>query len=701
MPAIADYSVIEGNQAGAQLGSSVSTAGDVNGDGYSDVLIGVPFFDLGQNDEGLVYLIYGSATGLEYGVGWSAQSNQAGALFANSVATAGDVNGDGYSDIIIGANRYDNGQTNEGSAFAWLGSASGPGLNGTPLNADWTSEGNQASADFGKSVSSAGDVNGDGYSDIIIGAPAYDNGEVDEGKFFAYYGTSSGLPAIPDYSAVESNQTGAHLGSSISTAGDVNGDGYSDVLIGVPDYDYGQTDEGLVYAFYGSSTGLEYTVGWSAQSDQVSAMFGTSVSLAGDVNGDGYSDAIIGASTFDNGLLDEGAAFLYLGSSSGLSPTTNWSAESNQLSAYLGVSVSSAGDVNGDGYSDVIIGSTQFTSGTANEGAALVFYGNNGDGLRATVQQYKPGSSNVVSSGSLTGTNGQVRLNTFGKSPYGRADGKIVYEHKESGAPFSGSTITNSTSSSGSGSLTDMGTTATGIELNKDISGLVSSKEYKWRARVQYSLSNNPYQKFGPWKYYNNYVPSPLGNFRPWNGMASLQLNLTTLIQGFYNSGTNVQVSDTVEVLLRNNSAPYAITDSTRALLNTSGNATFSFANAVNGVSYFIQLKHRNSIETWSKTPQTFAGNSLTFDFTTSATQAFGDNLIQVDASPVKFAMYGGDINQDGTVDATDVSTIDNDAANFVGGYVVTDLTGDNFVDGTDFAISDNSAANFVSVIRP
>jgi len=96
-----------------------------------------------------------------------------------------------------------------------------------------------------------------------------------------------------------------------------------------------------------------------------------------------------------------------------------------------------------------------------------------------------------------------------------------------------------------------------------------------------------------------------------------------------------------------------------------------------------------------------FSANTLTYDFTSAVTQAFGDNLVQVDSSPVKYAVYSGDINQDGTVDATDVSTIDNDAANFVGGYVVTDLTGDNFVDGTDFAIADNSAANFVSVVRP
>jgi hypothetical protein len=119
--------------------------------------------------------------------------------------------------------------------------------------------------------------------------------------------------------------------------------------------------------------------------------------------------------------------------------------------------------------------------------------------------------------------------------------------------------------------------------------------------------------------------------------------------------------------------------------------------------SYFLILKHRNSLETWSSTVITFSqlSNQAVYNFVDAQSKAFGDNMKQVDSSPLKFAVYSGDVNQDGTVDATDVSTIDNDASNFVSGYVVTDLTGDNFVDGTDFAIADNNAANFVSVVRP
>ncbi|MGB3016197.1 MAG: dockerin type I domain-containing protein, partial [Ignavibacteria bacterium] len=192
------------------------------------------------------------------------------------------------------------------------------------------------------------------------------------------------------------------------------------------------------------------------------------------------------------------------------------------------------------------------------------------------------------------------------------------------------------------------------------------------------------------------------GGFRAWDGIPlTQQLDLTMFIEGFYNSGSNAMTEDTVTVYLRNNSSPYAVTDSSKAFVNSSGQGTFIFSNAVNGVNYFIQLKHRNSIETWSKTAQQFTASALSYNFSTANTQAFGDNLIQVDTSPIRFAIYGGDVNQDGTVDATDVSTIDNDASNFVSGYVVTDLTGDEFVDGTDFAIADNNAANFVSAITP
>ncbi|MFZ1320725.1 MAG: FG-GAP-like repeat-containing protein [Ignavibacteria bacterium] len=681
----------QSNQDSASFGYSVSSAGDINGDGYSDVIVGAHYYDNGESNEGRVFAFYGSSAGLSNSANWTKESNQAGARFGVSVSSAGDVNGDGFSDVIVGADRFDNGESDEGWAFVFYGSATG-----LSDSADWTAESNQMDGYFGRSVSSAGDVNGDGFSDVIVGAPFYSNGQSYEGRVFAYYGSSAGLSNSSNWTK-ESNQMDGYFGYSVSSAGDVNGDGYSDVIIGAYGYDNGESEEGRAFAYYGSAAGLSNTANWLNESNQIEALFGWSVSSAGDVNGDGYSDVIIGARYY--GGNNEGRAYVYYGSATGLSVTENWTAEGNQGIASFGVSVSFAGDVNGDGYSDVIVGASQYDNAQVDEGKAFVYYGNRKNGLQATVQQYKPGTNNIIGPGGNTGSDGNVKLNLFGKNPFGRSNGKIVYEHKENGQPFSGSKINYSTGSSGSGNMTDLGTS--GIQLNKEVTGLQSDKEYKWRARVQYDLAKNPYQKFGPWKYYNNYSPIPGGNFKPSDGIIPKQLNLTMLIQGFYNSSTDVMVQDTVIVYLRNSTLPYAVVDSAKVYLNSSGTGVFSFQNAANGVNYFLHLKHRNSIETWSKTAQTFTANSMTYNFTTANAQAFGDNQINIDASPVRYGIYSGDVNQDGTVDLTDGSMIDNDAFNFASGYFPTDVNGDGIIDLADAVFADNNGFNFVSKITP
>jgi hypothetical protein len=121
---------------------------------------------------------------------------------------------------------------------------------------------------------------------------------------------------------------------------DFNGDGYSDVVVGALYYDNGQYNEGMAFVYHGSSSGLNTTADWTAESDQDSAELGRSVSSAGDVNSDGYDDVVAGAPYYDNGLLHEGMAFVYHGSSSGLNATADWTAESNQDNAYFGFSVS-------------------------------------------------------------------------------------------------------------------------------------------------------------------------------------------------------------------------------------------------------------------------------------------------------------------------------------------------------------------------
>ncbi len=361
--------IVECNQAHASFGHSVATAGDVNGDGYSDVIIGAPSYDKGQTDEGAAFVYLGSSTGLSVVVAWTGESNQSAALFGDSVGTAGDVNGDGYSDVIVGAPWHDNGQNAEGRAYVYLGHAGG-----VTSAAAWTAESDQADANYGHAVATAGDVNADGFSDVIVGANGYDNGETHEGRAFVYLGSSSGLAGAAAWTA-ESDQSLAGFGSTVGIAGDVDGDGYSDVIVGAPGYDDAQPDTGRAFVYLGSGAGLATAATWTAQGDQAGAQLGDSVAMAGDLNGDGYSDVILGAPGYDGGQFNEGRTFVYLGSGTGLGIGAVWTAEIDQPGAMLGTSVATAGDVNGDGYSDVIAGAYGYDHDWPNEGGAFVYMG--------------------------------------------------------------------------------------------------------------------------------------------------------------------------------------------------------------------------------------------------------------------------------------------------------------------------------------
>ncbi|HZE89104.1 MAG TPA: integrin alpha, partial [Verrucomicrobiae bacterium] len=218
----------------------------------------------------------------------------------------------------------------------------------------WTMSGDESNAYVGYSVASAGDVNNDGYADVIVGAPLYDSGQTDEGKVFVLHGSSSGLVSV-NWTG-EGNQAGAEYGYSVASAGDVNGDGYSDIIVGAPFWESGsnQTDEGAAYIYLGSSTGLATTPNRTLEGDQAGAHFGLSVASAGHIDGDAYGDIIVGAPGYTNGETSEGRVKVWRGSSTGIPSSAHWRAESNQANAFFGSSVASAGDVNGDGYDDVL-----------------------------------------------------------------------------------------------------------------------------------------------------------------------------------------------------------------------------------------------------------------------------------------------------------------------------------------------------------
>lgn len=175
-----------------------------------------------------------------------------------------------------------------------------------------------------------------------------------------------------------------------------------------------------------------------------------------------------------------------------------------------------------------------------------------------------------------------------------------------------------------------------------------------------------------------------------------ISFNITIGIEGFLNGISQIQ--DTVKLFLRNNISPYDKVDSAKIFLNTNGNTEAAFTNAVNG-NYFIQVLHRNALETWSKLPLSLIqGNTVNYDFTLSQAQAYGNNLILKNG---KYCLFSGDVNYDGTIDLSDGSLIDNDAFNFATGYIPTDLNGDSIIDLSDGVFTDNNGFNFVSRVIP
>jgi len=158
--------------------------------------------------------------------------------------------------------------------------------------------------------------------------------------------------------------------------------------------------------------------------------------------------------------------------------------------------------------------------------------------------------------------------------------------------------------------------------------------------------------------------------------------NLTVLIEGFYNGST--MNTDTITVELRNAVSPYPLVDQAKVFLNSNGQGSPKFYNAQNGVPYYIVIKHRSAVETWSSATQAFSAGSLTYDFTTSSNKAFGNNLILLEG---KWCIYGGDVNQDGFVESTDVNMVFTDNVNGVNGYIPTDLNGDSYTEAEDLSI--------------
>jgi hypothetical protein len=345
-------------EAAGDLFGIVSSAGDVNGDGFEDIIIGAYQNDAAGMDAGRAYIYFGGSA-IDSIPDVILTGEAAEDVFGASVASAGDVNGDGFGDIIIGAFQNDAGGTNAGRVYIYFG---GPVVDDI---ADVVFTGTIPNNFFGHVVTGAGDVNGDGYDDVIAAAPAYNSFA---GIAYIYYGGSS-MDTIPDVTVTGVNP-GDSFGSSMAYVGDVNGDNFADVLVGA--YDAFVNTAGKAYLYFGGVS-MDSTADVVMNGEEVADVFGASVSSAGDVNGDGFSDVIVGALNNDAAGMDAGKAYIFFGGLS-MDATPDVIMTGSAPGDNFGI-VSTAGDLNDDGFSDVIVGAIRNDAGGTNAGRAYVYFG--------------------------------------------------------------------------------------------------------------------------------------------------------------------------------------------------------------------------------------------------------------------------------------------------------------------------------------
>jgi hypothetical protein len=321
----------------------------VNDDGYDDFVVGAPYNDVAAPNAGAAYVY----SGLDGSVLHIVRGGPAQSECGWAVAGGGDINLDGYDDFVVGAPLQDGSASNAGHAVAFSG------LDGSTLH----SFGGLAADDLlGRSVAIAGDVDGDGYADIAVGIPGSDTAATDAGCIAVFRG-SDGTQAW----TVAGTRPGMGLGLAIAGVPDVNQDGYDDVLVGAPLDDTSGVPTGSARIYSGLDGSLLHIKHGDSANDQ----FGMAVNSVGDVNADGFVDWVVGAHLDDNDATNGGSVRLFSGSSG----AQLYTLDGDEGNASLGLSVSAGGDVDGDGFDDVLAGQPLSDPNGLNSGSAQVYAG--------------------------------------------------------------------------------------------------------------------------------------------------------------------------------------------------------------------------------------------------------------------------------------------------------------------------------------
>jgi hypothetical protein len=342
---------------GGGFAGAIASAGDVNGDGYGDTVVGA---DIEDGEVGRIYVYLGSGSGLST-VPQPIRGLDKFTQFGMAVASAGDVNGDGYADVVVGAPETSSGQ---GQAYLFLGTPNG--LSPSPSQTLVAPETTATNLGFGSALAGAGDVDGDGYADVVIGAP---HADLSTGRVYLYRGGPDGLAATPTKTLVGPDGQMGVFGQTLAAGLDVNGDGYADVVVGAPG---GGSAPGRVHVFLGGPGGLVPAPAVPALTgpDGASGQFGSALAPANDVNGDGYDDVLVGAQF----AATTGRAYLYFGAASGLasSPAATFMPPASASDGHFGSTVAGLGDIDGDHAAELMIGAQFAASGV---GAAFLYVG--------------------------------------------------------------------------------------------------------------------------------------------------------------------------------------------------------------------------------------------------------------------------------------------------------------------------------------